>query len=82
LPEVRADPNIVTEPGYGGFGRLVPYVNLSAGWYEFQAWLAEIERQAGRLQIIGALHAMHVIQCLDCLFSSTRSMSATSRPVL
>src|ERR1700688_160810 len=31
LPEVRADPNIVTESGHDGFGRLVPYVNLSAG---------------------------------------------------
>jgi hypothetical protein len=33
FPEVRADPNIVIEPGHDGFGGLVPYVNLSAGWY-------------------------------------------------
>jgi hypothetical protein len=39
--------------------------------FDFQARLGEIEqqaeRQAGRLQIIGALHPMHVIQCPDCL---------------
>ena len=39
--------------------------------FDFPAWLAEIEqqaeRQAGRLQIIGALHPMYVIQCPDRL---------------
>jgi hypothetical protein len=38
---------------------------------DFQAWLADIEQraeyQAGRFQIIGTLHPMHVTQCLDGL---------------
>ncbi len=49
LPEVRADPNIVTEPGHGGFGGLVPYVNLSADWYkctDYTEWKNSASREA------------------------------------